>query len=58
MHFKIPAAIHEEPIFSGEAGLLGNGLLAKSRLTIDEPRNRILFDKNREFEDPHRKAWT
>jgi len=44
-HFTIPAAIHEKPIFSGEAGLLGNGLLSKFRLTIDEPGNRVIFEK-------------
>jgi hypothetical protein len=46
-HFTIPAAIHEEPIFSGEGGLLGNGLLSKFRLTIDEPGNRVIFQKTR-----------
>ena len=46
-HFTIPAAIHAEPIFSGEAGLLGNGLLSKFRLTIDEPGDRVIFEKNR-----------
>ena len=45
--FTIPAVIHEEPIFSGEEGLLGNGLLSKFRLTIDEPGNRVIFEKNR-----------
>ena len=45
--FTIPAAIHEEPIFSGEGGLLGNALLSKFRLTIDEPRNRAIFEETR-----------
>ena len=45
--FLISAAIHEEPIFSGEGGLLGNGLLSKFRLTIDEPRDRVIFESNR-----------
>ncbi len=44
-HFIIPATIHEEPIFSGEMGLLGNGLLSKFCLTIDEPGNRVTFEK-------------
>jgi hypothetical protein len=43
----ISAAIHEKPIFSGEGGLLGNGLLSKFRLTIDEPGGRIIFERNR-----------
>jgi hypothetical protein len=46
-HFIIPAAIHEKPIFSGEGGLLGNSLLSKFRLTIDEPRNRVIFEEPR-----------
>ena len=45
--FVIAAAVHEEPIFSGEAGLLGNGLLSKFRLTIDEPGDRVIFERNR-----------
>jgi len=43
-HFTIPAAVHEEPIFSGEGGLLGNGLLSKFRLTIDGPGDRVIFE--------------
>jgi aspartyl protease len=46
-HFTIPAAIHEKPIFSGEGGLLGNSLLSKFRLTIDEPGNRVIFEETR-----------
>jgi Aspartyl protease len=45
--FAIAAAVHEESMFSGEAGLLGNGLLSKFRLTIDEPGNRVIFERNR-----------
>jgi len=43
--FIIPATIHEQPIFSGEMGLLGNGLLSKFCLTIDEPGNRVIFEE-------------
>ena len=46
-HFTIPAAIHAEPIFSGEGGLIGNGLLSKFRLTIDEPGDRVIFEETR-----------
>ena len=45
--FAVAAAVHEEPMFSGEAGLLGNGLLSKFRLTIDEPGDRAIFERNR-----------
>ena len=45
--FVVAAAVHEEPIFSGEAGLLGNGLLSKFRLTIDEPGDRVIFERSR-----------
>jgi hypothetical protein len=45
--FVVAAAVHEKPIFSGERGLLGNGLLSKFRLTIDEPGDRVIFERNR-----------
>jgi len=45
--FVVAAAVHKEPMFSGEAGLLGNGLLSKFRLTIDEPGDRVIFEINR-----------
>jgi hypothetical protein len=40
----ITTGIHSEQIFPGEAGLLGNGLLSKFRLTIDEPGSRVIFE--------------
>jgi hypothetical protein len=40
----ITTGVHTEPIFPGEVGLLGNGLLSKFRLTIDEPQNRVIFE--------------
>jgi aspartyl protease len=43
----VPTGVHEEQIFRGEAGLLGNALLSKFRLTIDEPRSRVIFEKIR-----------
>jgi Aspartyl protease len=43
----IRAGIHEKQLFAGEAGLLGNGLLSKFRLTIDEPGNRVIFEEPR-----------
>jgi hypothetical protein len=41
---SITAGVHREPMFPGEAGLLGNGLLSKFRLTIDQPGNRVIFE--------------
>jgi Aspartyl protease len=41
---SITTGVHTEPIFPGEAGLLGNGLLSKFRLTIDQPNNRVIFE--------------
>ena len=40
----IRTSVHSEQIFPGEAGLLGNGLLSKFRLTIDQPANRVIFE--------------
>ena len=40
----ITTGVHREQIFPGEAGLLGNGLLSKFRLTIDQPGNRVIFE--------------
>ena len=43
----VTTGVHEEQLFPGEAGLLGNALLSKFRLTIDEPRSRVIFEKVR-----------
>ena len=40
----VNTGVHREQIFPGEAGLLGNGLLSKFRLTIDQPGNRVIFE--------------
>jgi aspartyl protease len=40
----VTTGVHTEPIFPGEAGLLGNGLLSKFRLTIDQPGKRVIFE--------------
>jgi hypothetical protein len=40
----ITSGVHREQIFPGEAGLLGNGLLSKFRLTIDQPGHRVIFE--------------
>jgi hypothetical protein len=43
----VATGVHKEQIFSGEAGLLGNDLLSKFRLTIDEPRRLAILEKVR-----------
>jgi hypothetical protein len=43
----IAAGIHSKQIFAGESGLIGNGLLSKFCLTIDEPERRVIFEKVR-----------
>jgi len=40
----VTTGVHTEAIFPGEAGLLGNGLLSKFCLTIDQPGNRVIFE--------------
>jgi hypothetical protein len=44
---NITAGIHTNQIFPGEGGLVGNGLLSKFCLTIDEPGSRVIFEKAR-----------
>jgi Aspartyl protease len=43
----IAAGIHTKQIFPGEDGLLGNGLLSKFCLTIDERKSRVVFEMAR-----------
>jgi Aspartyl protease len=43
----VPVVIHEKQIFSGERGLLGNGLLAEFRVTVDLPGNRVIFENRK-----------
>jgi predicted aspartyl protease len=44
----IRADVHEQPLFSGEDGLLGNGILAQFRsVTIDVPAGKISFQSFR-----------
>jgi hypothetical protein len=40
----VKAGVHKEQIFPGEAGLLGNAFLSKFRVTIDEPRRRVILE--------------
>jgi hypothetical protein len=41
----VSAGIHNRQLFPNEAGLLGNGVLSNFRLTVDEPRSRVIFEK-------------
>jgi hypothetical protein len=43
-HYSVRTVLHAKPIFASEAGLLGNGLLEKFCLTIDEPRRQVIFN--------------
>jgi len=41
----VPTGIHAKPIFAGEAGLLGNGLLSRfSKVTIDAKSSRLFLE--------------
>lgn len=41
----IKTVFHKNAIFAGEAGLLGNGILSKYKVTIDLVANRMLLEK-------------
>jgi hypothetical protein len=43
----VSASVHNKPLFPHEAGLIGNGLLSRFRLTIDQPRSQAIFEKMR-----------
>jgi hypothetical protein len=43
----VTVGVHNEQIFPGEAGLLGNGLLSKFLLTIDEPGGRVILENRK-----------
>lgn len=43
----VRTGLHEKAIFSGEAGLLGNELLERFRLTVDAPRRRVILEKEK-----------
>jgi hypothetical protein len=40
---KVETALHASPIFPGEAGLLGGGILSRYRVTIDDRAGRIIL---------------
>ena len=42
---NVPTGIHGNPIFAGESGLLGNGLLSRfSRITVDAKAHRLILE--------------
>lgn len=42
---SVKTGVHQQPIFSGEAGLLGNGLLSQFRVTVDADKSRMLLSR-------------
>jgi len=40
----VKADLHSRPIFPGEAGLLGNGILSQFTVTVDWPNRQVLFE--------------
>jgi hypothetical protein len=45
---QVETGTYERPIFAGEAGLLGNGLLSRfGSVTVDERRGRVILGSNK-----------
>jgi hypothetical protein len=45
---SVPTGLHQKPIFSGEAGLLGNGLLTRfERVTFDTKAGKLVLEGRR-----------
>jgi Aspartyl protease len=42
----VQAGLHEREFFSGEAGLLGTGILSNFTMTVDAPGARVILRKN------------
>lgn len=42
---SVPTGVHSKQIFTGESGLLGNGLLSRFIVTVDAPNKRLLLSK-------------
>lgn len=43
----VKTGIHQKPIFAGEAGLLGNGLLSQFCVTVDVEKSRLLLSRSK-----------
>jgi hypothetical protein len=41
---SVPIGLHQEAIFRGETGLLGNGILSRFRVTIDAVMGRLILE--------------
>jgi len=39
----VKTALHGQPLFPGEAGLLGNGVLSQFKVTVDWPHHQVLL---------------
>ena len=44
----VKTGLHQQPMFSGESGLLGNGLLSQFRVTVDAAGARLFLDSVQE----------
>ncbi len=43
----VKTGVHQKPIFDGEAGLLGNGLLSRFCITVDLEKSRLLLSRSK-----------
>ena len=41
----VKTGLHDEPMFAGEAGLLGNGLLSQFRVTVDTAKSQLFLTR-------------
>ena len=42
---SVKTGVHQRPLFSGEAGLLGNGVLSQFRVTVDADKSLLLLER-------------
>ncbi len=43
----VKVGLHAAPMFAGESGLLGNGVLSRFRVTVDAAGSRLLLERDR-----------
>jgi len=43
---KVKTSLHGRPLFEGEAGLLGNGLLSRFTVTVDWPNQQVILGES------------
>jgi hypothetical protein len=41
----VKTGLHPRPLFAGESGLIGNGLLARFRVTVDAAKKQLLLER-------------